>query len=143
MHKKSIPSSLYYQIENSDRDAHWPQRLTLLDHTLNSLVILFLNIFLRLEKKIKYNIKERNFDNCFWRRNPPLRIAEAHSWTWTSGILLANCIAGVTMFILSRLFPRDKKICPSKTNEHEVSLFKSSAFAIFKVSLKYRLLKVS
>ena len=30
-------------------------------------------------------------------------------------------------------------MCPSNTNEQEVSLFKSSALAIFKVSLKYLL----
>lgn len=28
----------------------------------------------------------------------PFRRADAHNWTWTSGILPANCIAGITMF---------------------------------------------
>lgn len=69
----------------------------------------------------------------------PLRIAEAHSCTWTSGILLANCIAGVTIFILSLLLPNDKNIWPSKTKEQLVRRFKSSALAIFNVSLKYLL----
>ena len=56
-----------------------------------------------------------------------------------SGILEASCIAGVTMFIDSLVFPSDRNICPSKTKEHDVNLFKSSALAIFKVSLKYLL----
>ena len=40
----------------------------------------------------------------------PLSIDDAHSWTWTSGILDASCMAGVTMFIDSREFPNDKKM---------------------------------
>ena len=39
-----------------------------------------------------------------------MSIAEAHSWTWVSGILEESCIAGVTIFIDSREFPKDKKI---------------------------------
>lgn len=45
------------------------------------------------------------------------------------------------MLLLSFLFPNERKIWPSKTNEQEVNLFKSSALAIFKVSLKKRLKK--
>lgn len=41
--------------------------------------------------------------------------------------------------LLTALLPRDKKICPRRTREHEVNRFKSSAFAIFKVSRRYRL----
>lgn len=53
--------------------------------------------------------------------------------------MLASCIAGVTMFMLSRELLIDKKICPSRTSEHDVSLFRSSAFAIFNVSRRYLL----
>ena len=70
----------------------------------------------------------------------PFKMDDAHNCTWISGILEASCIAGVTMFIDSRVFPNDKNMCPNKTNEHEVSLFKSSAFAIFNVSRRYLLL---
>lgn len=79
--------------------------------------------------------------NYYYKYYPvlPFRMAEAHSWTCTSGILLASCIAGVTMFILSRLLPSDKKMWPSNTKEHDVKRFRSSAFAIFSVSRKYRL----
>jgi len=66
-------------------------------------------------------------------------MAVAHNCTCTSGILEANCIAGVTIFIDSLLFPNERKICPKSTRLQEVSLFKSSEFAIFKVSLRYRL----
>lgn len=69
----------------------------------------------------------------------PLRMAVAHNCTCTSGILDANCIAGVTIFIDSLLFPNERNICPKSTRLHEVSLFKSSEFAIFNVSLRYRL----
>jgi hypothetical protein len=41
--------------------------------------------------------------------------------------------------MLSLLFPNERNICPKSTNEHEVKRFKSSAFAIFNVSLKYLL----
>lgn len=40
------------------------------------------------------------------------------------------------MLLLSFLLPSERKIWPSKTNEQEVNLFKSSALAIFNVSLK-------
>lgn len=66
-------------------------------------------------------------------------MAVAHNCTCTSGILEANCIAGVTIFIDSLLFPNERNICPKSTRLHEVSLFKSSEFAIFNVSLRYRL----
>ena len=56
-----------------------------------------------------------------------------------SGIFEASCIAGVTIFIDSLVFPSDKNICPSNTKEHDVNRFKSSALAIFKVSLRYLL----
>jgi hypothetical protein len=67
---------------------------------------------------------------------------EAHSCTWASGILEASCIAGVTMFIDSRELPRDRKMCPSKTNEQEVSRLRSSALAIFSVSRRKRLERI-
>lgn len=38
------------------------------------------------------------------------------------------------------LFPRERKACPSRTREQEVSLFRSSVFAILKDSLRNRLL---
>lgn len=65
-----------------------------------------------------------------------LRRADAQSCTCTSGILLASCMAGVTMFMLSRLLPNEKKMCPRSTSEHEVRRFRSSAFAILSVSRK-------
>ena len=37
-------------------------------------------------------------------------MAEAHSCMWMSGIFEASCMAGVTMFIASRLFPKDRKM---------------------------------
>ena len=40
----------------------------------------------------------------------PFKIAEAHSWTWVSGIFDESCIAGVTIFIDSRELPKDKKM---------------------------------
>ena len=66
-------------------------------------------------------------------------MAEAHNWTCTSGILDASCIAGVTIFMDSRVFPNERKMCPSKTSEQEVSLLRSSALAIFRVSRRNRL----
>ena len=69
----------------------------------------------------------------------PFKIAEAHSWTWVSGIFDESCIAGVTIFIDSRELPKDKKMCPSRTRAHTVKRLRSSAFAIFSVSLRYRL----
>ena len=68
---------------------------------------------------------------------------DAHSCTWISGILDASCIAGVTMFIDSLVFPKDKNMWPNKTNEQDVSRLRSSAFAIFNVSRKYLLQYVS
>lgn len=43
------------------------------------------------------------------------------------------------MFIDSRVLPNERKMCPSNTREHEVSLLRSSAFAIFRVSRRNRL----
>ena len=40
----------------------------------------------------------------------PFKIAEAHSWTWVSGIFDESCIAGVTIFIDSRELPKDKNM---------------------------------
>lgn len=93
-----------------------------------------------------------------------------------SGILLASCMAGTTILLLSwrkkqtgiedhsrgvntltllcvvsqrvdvvwwlltRWFPSTKKMWPSKTSEHAVSLFRSSALDIFRVSLRNLLL---
>ena len=37
------------------------------------------------------------------------------------------------------LLPRDRKMWPSRTREQDVSRLRSSAFAIFSVSRKYRL----
>ena len=71
----------------------------------------------------------------------PLRIAVAQSWTWTSGIFDASCIAGVTMFMDSRLLPRDRNMWPKRTRLQDVSLLRSSEFAIFNVSRRYRLEK--
>ncbi len=45
--------------------------------------------------------------------------------------------------VITWLFPNDRKIWPSSTNEHDVNLFRSSEFAIFNVSLRYRLKKCS
>lgn len=88
------------------------------------------------------NITDWNVTNPYVdSMNAPFNIADAHSCTCTSGILLANCMAGVTMFILSWLLPNDKNMCPSNTRVHEVRRFESSAFAIFNVSLKYLLQK--
>merc|ERR1719188_983255 len=86
---------------------------------------------------------------CIWRPScsrtwspvmayKSLRMADAHNWTWTSGILDASCMAGVTMFIDSRVFPRERKMCPSRTREQEVSLLRSSALAILRVSRRKR-----
>ncbi len=69
----------------------------------------------------------------------PFSNAEAHSCTCTSGILAASCIAGFTIFRASWLLPSDKKMWPSSTREQDVKRFRSSAFAIFRVSRKYRL----
>ncbi len=40
----------------------------------------------------------------------PLSMADAQSWTWTSGIFEASCIAGVTMFIDSLELPKERKM---------------------------------
>lgn len=69
----------------------------------------------------------------------PLRMDEAHSCTWVSGILEESCIAGVTMFMDSRELPIDKNMCPRRTSAHTVNLFRSSALAILRVSRKFRL----
>lgn len=65
-----------------------------------------------------------------------LSSAEDQSCTDISGILLASCMAGTTILLLSLWFPRTKKIWPSRTSEQAVSLFRSSAFDIFRVSLR-------
>lgn len=44
-------------------------------------------------------------------------------------------------YLLTLLLPSEKNICPKRTKEQDVKRFKSSAFAIFRVSLKYRLVK--
>lgn len=72
----------------------------------------------------------------------PFRIAVAHSCTCTSGILEASCMAGVTIFIDSLLFPNERNMCPNKTRLQEVNLFKSSELAIINVSLRYLLKKL-
>lgn len=72
----------------------------------------------------------------------PFKIADAQSWMWRSGILLAKCIAGLTMFMLSLLFSNDRYIWPKRTSEQEVNLFKPSALARLNISRKYLLQKV-
>ena len=49
-------------------------------------------------------------------------------------------MAGVTMFMLSFPLPRLRKMWPSRTRLQLVSLLRSSALAILRVSLRYRLL---
>ena len=73
--------------------------------------------------------------------NSPLSNADAHNCTCTSGILLASCMAGVTILRASELLPMLTKMWPSSTREQDVSRFRSSAFAILRVSLRKRLQK--
>jgi len=72
------------------------------------------------------------------KRYKSFKIAEAHSCTWVSGIFEESCIAGVTIFIDSREFPKDKNTWPSRTRAQTVKRLRSSAFAILSVSLRYR-----
>ena len=69
----------------------------------------------------------------------PFKMAEAQSCTWVSGILEESCIAGVTIFIDSLELPKDRKMCPKRTRAHTVNRLRSSALAIFSVSLRYLL----
>ena len=51
------------------------------------------------------------------KKELPLSNEEAHNWTWTSGILPASCIAGVTMFIASYIRTKKKRRKSHKKNE--------------------------
>lgn len=85
-------------------------------------------------------MQERHYDGTnFLMLIVPLRMAVAHNCTCTSGILDANCMAGVTIFIDSLLFPNERNMCPRRTKLQDVSLFKSSELVIFNVSLRYLL----
>ena len=47
-----------------------------------------------------------------------------------------NCNQEVDITNPTWLLPSDRNMCPRRTNEHDVSRFKSSAFAILRVSLR-------
>lgn len=91
--------------------------------------------------QLVHNVEERR-NKCF-SFVLPFKIAVAHNCRWTSGILEANCIAGVTIFMDSVCWPCDKNMWPRSTRLHDVSRFRSSEFAIFNVSRRCLLMRIN